>query len=243
MWDTLRCVFDSEFRKQRMLDVVHGVERKPKFPGVLDQRLLSYPPNSPVHAGAPQTLSDQQVDENFKSFINGKVERLKIFADLLNEFDVALAPLFDIDTKPGPVIAAVEHWMEDYLPERANLPPWASMVNSPYYLYEGSSRSGSEIVFSLAADYAIAVGEAIILRKPKWFWGVDRDPDNSPDSEDGGMRHYRRIVLMTAAKPDWPAAVADLDAAMLQVIYELRSRGPKIPHTAWWIDNVLAEEG
>ncbi len=224
------------------MDVVHGPERKPKYPHVLARRLLTYPPNVPRHVGVVQSISDQQVDENFAAFMASKTERLLIFSELLKEYGFDIAPLFDERVEPAHTIDAIEIFLENYLPERKDLPPHSSLVNAPNALYEASNRSGPHIAFSIAADYAIALGEAIILHKPKWFWGVDRDPDNGPASKDGGMGHYRHIVLLTKARKDWSAAVADLEAQTLGVIYQLRSRSFDRPHTSWWLKNVIAEE-
>jgi hypothetical protein len=187
-------------------------------------------------------LTDAQVDENFAAFLKGKDERLRIFGALVKEYGVDIAPLFDAAAPAKPVIDALEKWMADYLPERKNLPPWASIVNAPSDLYAASSRDGSEIVFSLVADYAIALGDAIILRKPKWSWGIDREPENAPDNKDGGMGHYCSIVLKTKARKKWPAAIAHLDMAALGVVYKIRSRSFDMPHTSWWFDGVIAEE-
>jgi hypothetical protein len=238
MWNAIKSLIDSQSR----MDVVHGPERKPKYPGVLEKRLVSYPPNSPIHRGPPHRLTDAQVDENFATFLAKKSERIRIFGALLTAYEVDIAPLLDASAPAKPVIDAVEKWMADYLPERKNLPPFESLVNAPNALFAASSRDGSEIVFSLAADYAIALGDAIILRKPKWFWGVDREPENSPKSVDGGMGHYRSIVLKTKARKNWPAAIADLEMSALGVIYHVRSRSFDMPHTSWWFDGVIAEE-
>jgi hypothetical protein len=224
------------------MDVVHGPERKPRYPDVLAKRLLTYPPNVLRNVGRAQSLTEAQVDEKFSAFMAAKAERLRIFSALLWEFDVDIAPLFDVRAAPGPVIDTIENFLADYLPERNDLPPHASLVNAPNALYEASTRAGNEIVFSITADYAIALGEAIIVHKPKWFWGVDRDPDNSPKNEDGGMGHYRHIVLLTKARKDWPAAVADLEAQTLGVIYQLRSRSFDKPHTSWWLKGVIEEQ-
>jgi hypothetical protein len=246
MLDRFRKMFGSQDRAQteaeRRMDVIHGPEKKPLYPGLLAKRLLAYPPNIPRHVGPAESLTEQQVDENLAAFMAGRAERVRIFSALLCEYGVDVAPLFDPRVAPAPVIDEIENFLANYLPERKDLPPHASLVNAPQALYATSSRSGSEIVFSLAADYAIVLGEAIIIHKPKWFWGVDRDPENGPHFPDGGMEHYRHIVLLTKARKDWPARVSDLEAQTLGVIYQLRSRSPVKPHTSWWLNGVIAEE-
>jgi hypothetical protein len=192
--------------------------------------------------GPAESLTEQQVDENFAAFMAGRTERVRIFSALLSEYGVDVAQLFDPQVAPAPVIDEIENYLADYLPERKDLPPHASLVNAPHALYEASSRSGNEIVFSVAADYAIVLGEALIVHKPTWFWGLDRDPENGPANEDGGMAHYRHIVLLTKARKDWPARVADLETQTLDVIYQHRSRSPAKPFTSWWLNGMIAEE-
>jgi hypothetical protein len=246
MLDRFRKIFGagsgSQTNAERRMDVIHGPEKKPLYPGVLAMRLLTYPPNTLRHIGSAESLTDQQVDENFAAFMAGKAERVRIFSALLGEYGVDVAPLSDPQAAPAPIIDEIENFLANYLPERKDLPPHASLVNAPQALYEASSRSGNEIIFSVAADYAIVLGEAIIVHKPKWFWGVDLDPENGPHFPDGGMEHYRHIVLLTKARKDWPALVSNLEAQTLDVIYQLRSRSPVKPHTYWWLNGVIAEE-
>jgi hypothetical protein len=227
-------------REERRLDAIHGPERKPRFPGALAKRLLRYPVNTPLHPGAQSALSEEQVDANLAAFLTRKAERFAHFASLLKEFGVDIAPLLDPTEDPVPVIDAIEQWMLDYLPERKDLPPHDSIVNAPYERMWASDRAGPDIVFTLAADYAVALGETLAVRRPKLSWGVDRTALSNPKHKGGGRYTWRRIVILAERQKGWsdtPMFAAE-DTA-LHAIYWLRSRSADKPQTSWRIRNWL----
>jgi hypothetical protein len=236
----------AEARENRRLDKIHGPERKPKYPGVLAKRLLSYPPYTPLHVGAPDGLSDAQIEANFAAFMASKAARFALFAGLLAEFNIEITPLLEPSVDPVPVIDAIENWMLEYLPERKDLPPHNSLVNAPYEAMWASDRAGADIIFTLAADYAIAIGETFTARTPKLNWAVDRTPLSNPKLKDGGRSTWKRIVILVEKQKDWrdtPMYAAD-DVA-LSAIYWLRSRSGGMATTSWsiknWLDSDMAK--
>jgi hypothetical protein len=141
---------------------------------------------------------------------------------------------------PVPVIDAIEAWLADHLPERKDLPPHDSIVNAPDERMWASDRAGADIVFSLAADYAIALGECLRLRRQEWFWDIDREPLSNPKHKDGGRYTWRRIVLKTERQKgcgDTP--IADLEGTALAAFYKLRSRSADRPTTSWWMKGAI----
>jgi hypothetical protein len=244
MWDKLLGILaggpGAKGREERRLDVIHGPERKPAFPGVLGKRLLTYPANTPPHAGAPDTLTDEQIDANLAAFLANRDERLRHFSGLLGEFGIGLAGILTADADPAPGIDAIERWMLDYLPARSELPPHDSIVNAPYRSMWASDRAGADIVFSLAADYAILLGESIRIRKPHLFWGIDRTPLSNPARKDGGRHTWRRLVLMAERpKRQLDTPMYNAEDTALHAIYWIRSRSADLPFTSWSVKNWL----
>jgi hypothetical protein len=114
-----------------------------------------------------------------------------------------------------------------------------SAPEAPRQAHLASARDGDEIVFSLAADTALLIGETLRARRPKWRWALDVDPDNgSPET----MAHYRRIVLLKPADRR-PGVLHDLELHVLGTFYRRRSRASVgVAPFHWWVKSFLESE-
>jgi hypothetical protein len=240
MLSTIRGWLSRSLRahRARRLDVVHGPEKKPRYPEVLKERLLRYPPNRPVHRGPPDLLSDAEIEDNLRAFLEARTERLAAIFALFGEFGLDLKPLLEPDIDPVPLLQSFDRWLDDYLPARDDMPP--SIPNgAPRRAYFASARDGDDIVFSFVADTALLIGETLRARWPKWRWALDLDPENGPPET---MDHYRRIVLLKPADHR-PVILYDLELHVLGSFYQRRSRasvGAASFH--WWVKSFLESE-
>ena len=231
-----------ERRKAKRLDVIHGPERKPKYPNDLRLLLASYPPNVQRHPGAPSSLTDAEIDDNFDQFLLVRDDRLRVVGELLaatKDVKVDVSPLLDPAQDPSGSLNAIEMWIDSYVPERSRLPV-SAMVNAPVYDFYASRRDGADIIFSLAVDLGLLVGEALRLRRAHWQWGVDRHPSNGPACDEP-MNHFRRIVLIDQS-PSSAGMVHEMDVVMLSTMYSWRSRSSAMPRLAHWLNGWIGAE-
>lgn len=164
--------------------------------------LRDYPAFPLPHPGWGQALRLAQAQDNLTCFTASLATR-----------QAALRPWLiarggpDPKALPGPDYArALQAWARmhwERLPAFARLPRHAPWPDSP--------RDGDFIVYSLLADLAASLGEAIRHACPDWHWGLNLDPIDLAD----GMATSRRVVLLAdlaEPTPETREAVLDLEA-------------------------------
>jgi hypothetical protein len=170
-------------------------------PGALALRLRRYPPFDRPHPGYGQGLSEAQALANLAHVHAVCAQRLALVGPLLQEeagVDLPTA-LAAPAAQAATVATALQRWAGAAWP--ALQPPHAPARPLQHWLH--STGRGDDIVYSLLADIALALGELIRRGNPTWRWGVDLDPRNLADD----MPSARRVVLLADAAPALPHPV------------------------------------
>jgi len=170
-------------------------------PGALALRLRSYPPLGRPHPGYGQGLSEAQALANLAHVQAVCGQRLALVGTLLQqEAGVDLPAALAAPAAQAPALAAaLQRWAGSAWPalQPRSAPP------RPLQHWLHSTGRGDDIVYSLLADLALALGELIRRGNPAWHWGLDLDPRNLADD----MPSARRVVLLADAGPALPHPV------------------------------------
>lgn len=171
-------------------------------PGSTPWDLRDYPPYELPHPGCAGTLSEHQAEENLAYFdATLELRQRHLRAWLLTHEGPDPKRLHATD-----YAQALHAWARAHgsrLPAFKRLPrhePWPD-----------AARTGPFIVYSLLADLASSLGEAIRQASPDWHWGLNLDATDLAD----GMHSARRVVLLADLKhptPEAREAVLDLEA-------------------------------
>lgn len=186
------------------------------------EALGSYPANSPPFSGPTKTLTNPQRDANLAHIVATASARLDALGGLLGGFAIDPAPLLDPAVDATATATAIDDWLTAELPDYGALPP-ADRSNAPYAAFLGSVRSGTDIVFTLAADLGLLEGEAMRRRDDRFAWAIDRERSHRR------LESYGRPCLLKPGQPDWDATAIDFELQMLGIIYE-RRRGSGVLH-------------
>ena len=170
-------------------------------PGPLALRLRSYPPFERPHPGYGQGLSEAQALANLAHVHAVCAQRLALIGPLLQqEAGVDLPAALAAPAAQAPAVAAaLQRWAASAWP--ALQPPAAPPRPLQHWLH--STGRGDDIVYSLLADLALALGELVRRGNSAWRWGLDLDPQNLADD----MPSARRVVLLADAGPALPHPV------------------------------------
>ena len=172
--------------------------------------LTSYPPYCEPYSRNHHELNEAQAKENFAYFVDQKTTRLSVVADFLATQGIKIASVLDEGEDPKQVLDSLFFWAQE------NWPPLIDKSLSrveAWHLWQSSDRQDAEIIFSLAMDVAITIGEMVILKRPQYQWNVDFEPFKKGDH----MPSARRVVLTapsvlvpgTNAIVDWELIVAE----------------------------------
>jgi len=176
--------------------------------------LAGYPVYDAPHIGVGRTLSEVQANENLAYLLANKSDRLNGLSTLLEQFNIDVAAGFASDTPDGLINDLYqwsgEHW-KDYHDKNHLRKQWLQ-----------SDRSGQDLIYSLAMDTALALGDLLIQHRPTYDWGVDLDVDNI------AMSSFRRCVVMAPMVTHDHMAVADIEQAVAGRIFN-----PDKPHWQW----------
>jgi hypothetical protein len=162
----------------------------------LATRLHDYPPYAAPHAGPPSRWTPEQARENLAYLLEHREQRLQVLGGLLAAEGVTIGPALE-GGDPKPLLAELHRWANERWPALHD-PKIASDA-----VWLGSTRGGSEIVYSMLMDVAILLGELIVRRHTGYRWELDLDEVNGRD----GMRSYMRPVVLLPAHGAMPSAV------------------------------------
>jgi hypothetical protein len=175
--------------------------------------LADYPAYLPPNAGPPERWTLAQARENLAFLLAQKQERLQILSRLLKTRGIDIEPaLGGGDIKP--LLADLQRWaIQDWQAMRGPMRP-------PLATWLGSSRAGSDIVYSMLTDVGILLGELVMQRRSTIHWGLD-------GSEEGAAEKrvtYRRPVLMArSARTGRDRLVLDVEAMAYQRFAQIDS--------------------
>ena len=206
-----------------LFDTLFGGRKRGSGGGLLAAALAHYPPNVPAHVGPAKRLDAAMADANLARFMDVREERLAALRSILEDHGLDIGPILDPGSDPAPAYAALSTWLAQALPPREAM-PGGSGVNAPIDAYIASERRDHDILFSFVADLALLEGEGIVRRRAEWRWDLDRDPN------DAGTYPYRRVVVWRDRQGQRPALALDLEHEALQIVYGMRSRGPRVGH-------------
>lgn len=183
--------------------------------------LAFYPPRVAPHVGLPGHLTDAQVDENHAWFMRTRGERLDGLVHMLGDAEVDVSALLDAQADPAAAITALRAWIDLWLPQRRHLPCGAD-INPPERDYLSHPHIGPRIFYAFVGDLATLYGEAIVLRRADFNWGVDRFADST------GMMHHRRTAVLRPPTGGWSSTVLDMELDTLARLYAMRGGGPGV---------------
>ncbi|MGL6236298.1 MAG: hypothetical protein ACRC20_13245 [Segniliparus sp.] len=162
----------------------------PRPKGRLPALLADYPPYPTPFPGYGQTLGLAECEENLRSFLSVREERLEIVGGLLREFGLDLRAGLAADD-PRPFLASLDRWAREEWPAA-----WTTAFPRGYGAGLSSPKEGEHIVLAMLMDVAIAIGEIVVRKRPDYAWRLDLAGENSD------MGSYRRVVVAKA--PDGP---------------------------------------
>ena len=155
----------------------------------LSSLVADYIPFVAPHCGDHNGYSDEQAAENLSYFLEHKQDRLNQLCKLLTPFSINLhKTLRKGDYRP--LVKSLYQWSRDH---------WPTAIKhelATREVWRNSNRQGDQILYSVALDVGIILGEIIINRKPSYSWGLDLDRQNIDDQ----MPTARRIVLLAASQ-------------------------------------------
>lgn len=173
----------------------------------LAARLKHYPPYEIPHAGPAKALSEHEANENLDFFLDQKPARLDALDALLHDEEISLKESLTIG-KVLPLVDELHQWADSTWPgaiaaERRDREVW----QCTHYRDE-------DILYTLAHDVAVALGELVRFHQPRFEWAIDRLPDNVAD----GMPSVNRVVLISPSPSgllvptvlDWESMVASV---------------------------------
>ena len=151
---------------------------------LLAKQLEHYLPYLAPHCGDHNTFTPDQSRANLNYFLAHKSERINHLANLLAHFDIDLHSHLLQGEYQG-LIQQLYQWA---------CSEWLTAIHTEHTTWETwrtTHRQGEHILYSVAMDTSIALGEIIISRQPTFKWALDLDPDNIKDQ----MPSANRIVL------------------------------------------------
>ena len=159
--------------------------------------LDGYPVYDAPHVGVGRTLSEVQANENLDYLLTNRSERKQALSTLLERFNIDMVGGFSNES-PDKLIQELYDWCSAH---------WSTYRNDnhPRQQWLKSSRRGEDLIYSLAMDVAIVLGDLLIQHRPAYGWGVDVDPDNIL------MESFRRCVVMAPMVSHNNSAIADVE--------------------------------
>jgi hypothetical protein len=151
--------------------------------------ITDYPAYTAPYCGDHNELSEQQAAENFTYFQQQKEKRLNHLAALLSHYSIDLHEnLYTGDYRP--LVKSLYEWFGKLWPTTIK-PEFATRD-----VWRVTDRQREQILYSVAMDLGIALGEIIISRRPSYSWGLDLDPKNISDQ----MPTARRVVILAPSQ-------------------------------------------
>ena len=150
----------------------------------LTKALTDYPPYIAPHTGDYRSLTNAQALENLDFFEANKHQRLDALHTLVGQHGIELKPSL-YNGQHQPMIDALYQWAQS---------EWLTAVSNDVAnrsVWRDTHRQAEQIIYSVAMDTAIALGEIVKHHRPAFAWAIDLDPDNIND----GMSSARRVVL------------------------------------------------
>ncbi len=190
-----------------------GGSRAPSEGERLAARLKDYPPYDIPHAGPANALDEREANENLEFFLEQKSARLDALDTLLHDEGIALKASLAVG-KVLPLVDELHQWADSTWPgaiaiERRDRDVW----RCTHYRDE-------DILYAVALDTAVALGELVCFHQPRFEWAIDRLPDNVAD----GMPSVNRVVLIgPAPEPHMFPTVLDLEVAAASVVSDPRA--------------------
>ncbi len=182
-----------------------GGSRPPTEGERLAARLKEYPPYEIPHPGPPKALSEREANENLEFFLDQRTGRIDALDTLLREDGIALKDSLASGTV-SPLVDQLHQWADSTWPgaiaaERRDRDVW-----------QCTHYRGEDILYAVALDTSVALGELVRFHQPRFEWAIDRLPDNVAD----GMPSVNRVVLISPSPIvpsswtllDWEAVVA-----------------------------------
>ncbi len=159
----------------------------------LAERLTDYPPYRMPHPRPAKALSAKEADDNLAAFNEQLPARIDALDGLLTSLGVkpdsyAAVPLLEI-----PVLSLAEclHPWAD-----ASWPEAIAAERRHYDIWQCTNYREADMLYSVAMDTAMLLGDSLRRQVPQLSWTIDRNPENIAD----GMPTVNRIVL-TVSKP------------------------------------------
>ena len=174
----------------------------------------SYPVYDAPHVGVGRTLSELQARENLDYLLTNKSVRIDALSTVLQTFNIDLVAGF-ANESPGELISQLYNWSEEH---------WATYGSKEHTRQDWlkSSRRGGGLIYSVAMDTAIVLGDLLIQYRPSYSWGVDLDSENLT------MASFRRCVVMAPMLTHDHMAIADVEQAVAERIFDANK-----PHWRW----------
>lgn len=153
--------------------------REPK----LRRALVDYPVYDPPHKSEERVLPEDKARENFQYFLDVRLERLDFFFGWLErQFGVQA-------TLEGNGLEKLLDWSRDYI-GLLLLDEARGAVFMEYAKPWTGKYAGANALF----DIGIAVGEAIVLRRPDLSWHMEWSLARHPEWERQASLETKRIV-------------------------------------------------
>ena len=159
--------------------------------------LTNYPVYEQPHTAPFCKMTAAQAKENFAYLMANKESRVDALANLLNGFNTDLKSLMAEDSADS-LVKALYTWSGEHWPQYFD----SSLHNNNHWIE--SARTDDNLIYSVITDTAIALGEAIIQRRPTYSWGIDNDKSNRT------MMSYQRLVLLATRVAD-PTRQVEID--------------------------------
>lgn len=146
--------------------------------------LVDYPLYDVPHKQAEETLSEEQVQENFAYFMRVRHERLAFFQQWMHRnFGVEL-PL------NGDGILALEAWLSNYGGGLVGDEYFTSTIFATYQ----PRWTGRYAGYNVMVDIAIFIGEYLISKRPRLCWEIHRGELSSETGKVIGNNLARPII-------------------------------------------------
>lgn len=164
--------------------------------------LKDYPVYAAPHVGLGVNLSEEQAYENLDYLLVNKSMRLDALSKVLKHANIDFNASYNSDS-PIKLIDELYQWCgkhwESYIRNDRTRDQWLK-----------SNRAQKELIYSVAMDTAIALGELTIQHRPSYAWGVDIDQGNIL------MTTWRRCVVMAPIQGYDHMAIADVEHAVVE---------------------------